>query len=59
MDLNAGKCHFMRFGKDTGNETCFQKSSNEGQERTKSTWVTIDTNLAFKIHIRNLCKEAL
>ena len=34
MDLNAGKCHFMRFGKDTGNETCFQKSSNEG-------WVTI------------------
>ena len=49
----------MRFGKDTGNETCFQKSSNEGQERTKSTWVTIDTNLAFKSHIRNLCKEAL
>ena len=26
MDVNAGKCHFMRFGKDTGNETFVFKS---------------------------------
>ena len=37
MALNAGKCHFMCLGKDRGNETYFQRFSNEEQQRTKNT----------------------
>ena len=38
MAFNAGKCHLMCLGKDTGDETFyFQKFSNEEQQRTKNS----------------------
>ena len=58
MALNVGKCHFMCFGKDTGNETFIFKGlvmkSSKGQ---KILGVTIDNKLTFKSHIKNLCKK--
>lgn len=36
MNINAGKCHFMCFGKDTSNESFyFQKCSNNEEKNNK------------------------
>ena len=44
MVLNADKCHFMSFGKDTENE-----------QLTMNT----DNKLTFKSHIKILCRKAV
>ena len=43
MVLNADKCHFMCFGKDTENE---------------QLTMSIDNKLTFKSHIKILCRKA-
>ena len=59
MALNAGKCHFMCLGKDTGNETFIFKSLvMKNSKEQKILGVTIDNKLTFKSHIKNLCKKA-
>ena len=57
--LDAGKCHFICLGKDTGNETFIFKGlvTNNSKEQG-SVWVTIDNKLTFKNHLKNLCKKA-
>ena len=59
MALNAGNCHFMCLGKDTGNEIFIFKSIvMKNSKEEKILGVTIDNKLTFKIHIKNLCKKA-
>ena len=59
MALNTGNCHFMYFGKNTGNETfIFKGSVMKNSKEQKMLGVTIDNKLTFKSHIKNLCKEA-
>ena len=59
MVLNAGKCHFMCFGKKTDNETFIFKDTimNDNKEE-KILAVIIDNRLTFSSHIRELCKKA-
>ena len=58
MILNADKCHFMYFGKDTENETfifnnfIFNNSSEE-----KILGITIENKLTFKSHINFFVKK--
>ena len=60
MALNPGKCHFMCLGKDTGNETFIFKSLvMKNSREQKILGVTIDNNLTFKSHIKNLYKKSL
>ena len=55
MALNAGKCHFMCLGKDTRSESFLVIKNSKEQKILRAT---IDNNLIFKSHIKNLCKKA-
>ena len=55
MALNAGKCHFMCLGKDTRSENFLVMKNSKEQKILRAT---IDNNLIFKSHIKNLCKKA-
>ena len=58
MTLNAGKCHFMCFGKDTGNETfIFKGLVMKNSKEQKILGIIIDNKLTFKSNIKNLCKK--
>ena len=58
MALNAGKCHFICFGKDTRNENFILKGLvMKNSKQQKIIGVTIDNKLTFKSHIQNLCKK--
>ena len=49
MVLNADKCHFMCFVKDTENETfIFNKFILNNSNEEKIPWKTIDKKLVFK-----------
>ena len=55
MALNAGKCCFMCFGKNAGNETfIFKCLVLKNSKEQKILGVTIDNKLTFKSHIKNL-----
>ena len=59
MVLNAGKYHFMYYGKNTENETFIFNSfifNNSNKENILGT--TIDNKLTFKSHIKILCEKA-
>ena len=59
MVLNAGKYHFMYYGKNTENETFIFNSfifNNSNKEKILGT--TIDNKLTFKSHIKILCEKA-
>ena len=59
IDLNADKCHFMCFGKETGNGTFISNNfifNNSNEE--KIFGISIDNKLAFKTHIKILCSKA-
>ena len=59
MALNAGKCLFMCFGKDTVNENfIFKGLVMTNSKEQKILGITIDNKLTFKIFIKNLCKKA-
>ena len=59
MFLSADKCHFMRFGKDTENETfIFNNLIFNWSNEEKIFTITIDNKLTFKSHIKILCKKA-
>ena len=48
MALNAGKCHFMCLGKDTGSETfIFKGLVTKNSKQEKIVGVTIDNKLTF------------
>ena len=58
--LNARKCRFMCFGKNTENLTFIFKDiimNNSKEEKTLG--VTIENRLTFSSHIRELCKKLL
>ena len=60
MVPNAGKCHFMCFGKDIGNETfIFKDLIMKNSKEQKILAFTIGNKLTFKNPIRNLCEKAL
>ena len=59
MVLNAGKCHFMRLGKNTEGEIfSFNNIIMENSKERKILGVLIDNKLNFKSHISELCKKA-
>ena len=59
MVLNADKCHSMRFGKDTENETfVFNYFIFNNSNEEKILAITIDNKLTFKGHIKILCRKA-
>ena len=59
MVLNAGKCHFMRLGKNAEGEIfSFNNILMENSEERKILGVLIDNKLNFKSHISELCKKA-
>ena len=59
MVLNSGKCHFMRLGKNTENETYFFNNTEiKNSSKEKILGITIDNKLKFKSHVKNLCKKA-
>ena len=59
MVLNSGKCHFMCLGKNTGNETYFVNNTEmKNSSENKILEITIDNELKFKSHVKNLCKKA-
>ena len=59
MVLNSGKCHFMCLGKNTENETYFVNNTEMKNSReNKILEITIDNELKFKSHVKNLCKKA-
>ena len=54
MALNAGKCHFMCLGKDTGNETfIFKGLVTKNNKKQKILGVTTDNKLTFKSHTKS------
>ena len=58
MGLNAEKCHFMCFGKNTGSEPfIFKGLVMKNSKEQKILEVTKDNKLIFKSHIKNLCKK--
>ena len=59
MILNSGKCHFTCLGKNTENEKYFFNNTEMKCSEEKVLGVTIDNNLKFKSHVKNLCKKDL
>ena len=58
MTLDAGKCHFMRLGKDKANETfVFKNLVMKNSKEQKILGVTVDNKLNCKSHIKELCKR--
>ena len=58
MVLNADKCHFMCYGKDTENETfIFSNFIFNNSNEEKILGITIDNKLTFKGHIKILCRK--
>ena len=52
MVVNADKCHFMCFSKDTENQTFILNNSifNNSNEEIQNTRDTIDNEVTFKGH---------
>ena len=51
MKLNAGKCHFMCYGKNRENETFLCDKSLTANDNEKNLGVIIDNKFNFKSHI--------
>ena len=59
MILNADKCHFMCFGKDTENKTfIFNNFIFNNSNEEKILGITIDNKLTFKSHNKILRRKA-
>ena len=59
MVLNAEKCYFMCYGKNTENETFIFNNfifNNRNEEKIQGS--TINNNLTFKSHIKILSRKA-
>ena len=59
MVLNLDKCHFMRLGQNTVNETfVYNYTETKNSKEEKILRISIDNKLRFKSHMKNLCKKA-
>ena len=59
MVLNSGKCHYMCMGKETENDDfIFNGMKLEKSEKEVILGITIDQNLNFDEHVKNICKKA-
>ena len=59
MVVNAGKCDFMCFDKNTKNEIfTFKDTIMNNSKEEKILGFIIDNRLTFSSHIRELCNKA-
>ena len=59
MVVNAGKCHFMSFDKNTENDTfTFKDTIMNNSKEEKILGFIIDNRLTFSSHIREICNKA-
>ena len=60
MILNLGKCYFMCIGKNVSNSELlnFNDLNLKNCKEVEVLGITIDRNLNFKGHIKNICRKA-
>ena len=58
MILNPGKCHFMCIGKNVSDSELIKLNDLNPKNCKEVEVITIDRNLNFKVHIKNVCRKA-